>query len=141
MNNIQYFFSPSTKIIYCHEAHGENMPSDKIAITQELWDLQKQNPTYIFHVMNNELQVVDPNSLLTPEEINNKIITQKTYELLVLINEYKQYSIPAINRQLSSEEQQLLDDYIDNLFSLLNNLTIDTVIPEKLELSIKNILG
>ncbi len=123
------------------EERGDNLTESNsiVKITQFEYEnyMQQIKDGKHLTLVNNEVVIVDP----TQEEINNKIISQKTYELLVLIKEYERYSIPAISRQLSSEEQQLLDDYIDNLFSLLNNLTINTIVPDKLELSIKNILG
>lgn len=89
---IQYYYSASNNSTgYCKEAHGDNMPSDCVPVTDEMWDqyiagrdqglIMQPNST------NNGFIMIHPDTLLTPEELAQRTAQQvKTAANSMLLN-------------------------------------------------------
>ena len=125
---IQYYYSPSTKGIYCQEAHADNIPNDIIEITDELWTKKEQNPNYIFHYANSELDVVHLDSLLTPQELEERDnlarINQANYQL----NATDKLHSGVYQRHMTESQLTEFNEWQDALYDVAYNG--GTVLPD-----------
>lgn len=113
----QYYYSPSTKGVYCHEAHGDNMPNDVVQITDAIWQKQGQNPSWVMHYANGKLDVVHPDSLLSQQE---------------RIERDKRLLVSQANAQINRDEhlwnnQILWNRYTDEQKTILTNYYDDLI--------------
>ena len=117
---IQYYFSPTTAGIYCHEAHGDNMPADIMPITDEIWQKQEQNPTWVMHYSNGKLDVVHPDSLLSQQELLER---DKQRQLAIAKQQLDQsirLESGVYQRRMSEEQKQDFKDWQDELLKFIN---------------------
>lgn len=116
----QYYYSPSTKGVYCHEAHGDNMPNDVVQITDAIWQKQEQNPTWVMHYANGKLDVVHPDSLLSQQQL----LERDKQRQLALARQQLDQSIKlesgVYQRRMSEEQKQDFKDWQDALLEFIN---------------------
>lgn len=119
---IQYYYSPTTKGIYCHEAHGDNIPSDAVVITDELWTKKEQNPTYVFHYANNKLDVVHPDSLLSQQQLEERARQRQIAQANNLLNQSIKLESGVYQRRMTVEEQAEFIMWQDSLVEFIDGL-------------------
>lgn len=117
---IQYYFSPATKGIYCHEAHGNNIPNDAVLITNAIWQKQEQNPSWQIHYTNGKLDVVHPDTLLSEQE---RIERDRQCQLALARHQLDQsikLESSVYQRRMSEEQQYEFIMYQDALLEFIN---------------------
>lgn len=116
---IQYYFSPTTKGIYCHEAHGYNMPNDVVPITDAIWEKKKQNPTWQMHYANGKLDVVHPDSLLSQHEIEERDKQLLVSQANVQIHRDEHlWNNQILWNRYTDEQKTILTNYYDDLIAV-----------------------
>jgi hypothetical protein len=118
--DIKYYYSPSTHGVYCHEANGYDIPSDAVEITNETWVIKEQNPNYVFHFTNEYLDVVNPDSLLTPEELEEQLRQQTLNYANRLFIQSTKFESGGYQRRMTTEEQNEFVMWQDALLEFID---------------------
>lgn len=111
---IQYYYSASNNSTgYCQEVHGDNMPSDCVPVTDEMWQIYEDGikQGLIMQPAKNGFTMVHPDTLLTEQEIieRDKQILVSQASALLRASDYR--LIPDEYTELTTEQQTELLAY------------------------------
>lgn len=119
---IQYYYSASNNSTgYCKEAHGDNMPSDCVPVTDEMWGLYEAGRDHglIMQPAKNGFTMVHPDTLLTEQEI----IKRDKQLLIAQANAQIHRDEHLWNNQIlwnryNNEQKTILTNYYDDLIAV-----------------------
>lgn len=113
---IQYYYSASNNSTgYCKEAHGDNMPSDCVPITDEMWQIYedgiKQGLVMQPNSTHDGFVMVYPDTLLTEQERieRDKQLLISQAKALLRASDYR--LIPDEYAELTTDQQTELVTY------------------------------
>ncbi len=119
---IQYYYSASKNSTgYCKEAHGDNIPSDCVPITDAMWQVYEDGikQGLVIQPAKNGFVMVHPDTLLTEQEI----IERDKQILVSQANAQIQRDEHLWNNQImwsryTDEQKTILTNYYDDLIAV-----------------------
>lgn len=122
---IQYYYSASNNSTgYCKEVHGDNMPSDCVLVTDEMWQIYEDGINQGLIMQPNSTKtgfvMIHPDTLLTEQE---RIERDKRIQLnhaQALLNQSIKLESGVYKRRMSTNEVSEFEAWQDELLAFID---------------------
>lgn len=123
---IQYYYSASKNSTgYCKEAHGDNMPSDCVPITDAMWQIYEGGIKLGLVIQPNSTKdgfvMGHPDSLLSQQELEERAKQQRLTQAKSLLNQSIKLESGVYQRRMSETEQIEFIQWQDALLEFIND--------------------
>lgn len=120
---IQYYYSASKNSMgFCKEAHDNNMPSDCVPITDEMWQIYedgiKQGLIMQPNLTKNSFVMINPDDLLTPEELAQRAVQQLKAAANSMLTKTDRFEHDVYQSKMKDGESDEFDSWRAELLSV-----------------------
>jgi len=120
---IQYYYSASNNSTgYCKEAHGDNMPSDCVPVTDEMWQIYEDGVKQglVMQPAKNGFVMVHPDTLLTEQERIERDKQIQINHANTLLNQSIKLESGVYQRRMSTDEKTEFRIWQDELLAFID---------------------